>query len=215
MTFYHAIRDSGPKEGRSDGVTFRVWVGDEQIYERHTDSHKWEPGEVDLVRFAGREILLRLESHPGPKNNTSCDSSFWGDPTIIAGTAPRVLSAAEKQSLAERACGALIAGKDQGDSVFAFDLGAGNRASLALGPNGLADGILAFGAAGRSVWFDGLPNRHFSTSAWEAGRRAWSARSSRRPVIPWGECALCTACGETMRCSIWWPKPGAKGRACE
>ena len=34
-------------------------------FDRHTDAKQWTPGEVDLSRFAGREILLRLESHPG------------------------------------------------------------------------------------------------------------------------------------------------------
>jgi hypothetical protein len=156
MTFYHAMRDTAPKEPPSDGVTFRVWVGDEQVYQQHTNSHQWVPGEVDLTRFAGRDILLRLESHPGPKNSTTCDSSYWGDPTITTGAAPAILSPDQKRSLADQACAALTTAKDQGKSVFAFDLGGTNRAALALGPNGLADGVLAFAAARRTLWFDGL-----------------------------------------------------------
>ena len=75
LTFANAIRDHTEQEPPSDGVTFRVWAGDEKLFERHTDSKKWLGAEVDLSRFAGKRILLRLESHPGPKRDTTCDSS--------------------------------------------------------------------------------------------------------------------------------------------
>lgn len=184
LSFYNAMRDTGPKEPKSDGVTFRVWVSDEQVFQQHTDSRQWVPGEVDLSRFAGREILLRLESHPGPKNSTTCDGSYWGDPTIVAGQAPLLLSADQKRLLADQACQAIATGKDQAKNVFAFDLGAGNRAALALGPNGLADGILAFGAAGRVVWFDGVRIAIFDhrLGTWPSGVVSEGLTSTRDPV---------------------------------
>lgn len=156
FAFYNAIRDSSPKEGRSDGVTFRVWVGEEKVFERHTDAKVWTPGEVNLDRFAGREIRLRLESHPGPKGNTSCDSSYWGDPILAAGAAPPTLSPKDKQQLAQRTLRAVRSGKAEGRDTFVFDLGPERRAALGIGPTGLADGVLAFAAAGRTACFDGL-----------------------------------------------------------
>ncbi|MCX5771254.1 MAG: hypothetical protein NTZ09_13440 [Candidatus Hydrogenedentes bacterium] len=89
-----AIRDSSEAEGLSDGVTFRVRVTafdapdgqlGEVLFERHSASKQWEEVAVDLSRFAGQTIRLQLESHPGPQNNTTCDASYWGNPTVTAG----------------------------------------------------------------------------------------------------------------------------------
>ena len=85
VSFSNAIRDIGPPEPSSDGVTFRVWVGEKAIFEKYTDSKSWLGGKVDLSPFAGQEIVLRLESHPGPKKDTTCDSAFWGEPVIASG----------------------------------------------------------------------------------------------------------------------------------
>lgn len=152
LSFYNAIRDNAPKEPKSDGVTFRVWVGDEKLFERHTDSKVWLPGEADLSAFAGKEILLRLESHPGPKNNTVCDSSYWGDPVLVVGPPPKMLTDAERQELFARARRALAGEKE----AFAFDLGGGCRAVFVPGPNGIADGVIGFGNGERNVFFNGL-----------------------------------------------------------
>lgn len=156
LTFFNAIRDSGPKEGASDGVTFRVWAGDEKLFERHTDAKVWTPGEADLSRFAGKEILLRLESHPGPRRHTSCDASYWGDPTVTAGTPPVPLTADERRQLVERTAAAAAGGEGDGRTVFAFALEGGERAAIGLGRFGVADGVLAFVAEGKRVVLDGL-----------------------------------------------------------
>jgi hypothetical protein len=156
LTFFNAIRDSTPKEGTSDGVTFRVWADDQTLFERHTDTKTWLPGEADLSTLAGREILLRLESHPGPKNNTACDSAFWGDPVIIAGNAPRILTAAEKSKLGERARQIVATGKADGTNGHLFQLADGCRAGLVPGPNGIVDSAIAFGDATRVVAMDGI-----------------------------------------------------------
>jgi hypothetical protein len=155
FSFFNAIRDSGPREGASDGVTFRVWVGEEKLFERHTAAKQWTPGEVDLTRFAGREILLRLESHPGPRRNTSCDSSYWGDPVVVAGLVPKLPAAEERQAVAQRTLAAAESGQAS-DGLFVFPLDGNTRAALALGPNGLADGALAFAAAGHAAVFQGI-----------------------------------------------------------
>jgi hypothetical protein len=82
-------------EGHGDGVTFRVRAvpidapaGElgKIVFERHTASKKWEPGQADLGAFAGQTVRLQLESHPGPKNDTGWDSSFWAEPVLSAGT---------------------------------------------------------------------------------------------------------------------------------
>ncbi|NOX55358.1 MAG: hypothetical protein GXP27_13160 [Planctomycetes bacterium] len=157
LTFYNAIRDHHPpKEPPSDGVTFRVWVDDVAVFERHTDSKRWVPGEVDLSPYAGRTIRLRLESHPGPKRNTTCDQSYWGDPVVVAGPPPTQLSSAEKRRLAAKAIQALQTGQADDKNVLVFDFEGPCRAAIALGPNGLADAAVAFGSPDRSVLFDGF-----------------------------------------------------------
>jgi len=82
-------------EPPSDGVFFRVYAapfdapdGDKGtlLFETHTASQTWVPVFVDLAAYAGQSIRLRLETHPGPKNDTTCDRALWGDPMIVAGT---------------------------------------------------------------------------------------------------------------------------------
>lgn len=156
LAFFNAIRDHHPPEPPSDGVTFRVWANGEQLFERHTDAKQWVAGEADLSRFAGREILLRLESHPGPKRSTTCDSSYWGDSVVIAGPQPDQLSPDEKTRVVARAAKTLAEGKPAGDDAFVFDLEGDCRAAVALGRHGLADAAIAFGSGDRTVMFDGL-----------------------------------------------------------
>lgn len=140
LSFYNAIRDSNPKEPASDGVTFRVYANGKMLFDRHTDAKAWLSGDVDLSPFAGQEIVLRLESHPGPKKNTVCDSSYWGDPTVVVGTPPRTMSAEEKRRLPS----------------YSFALEGGQKAVITPGANGLADGRMVFGEAPKQVVFEGF-----------------------------------------------------------
>lgn len=183
LAFFNAIRDSTPAEGASDGVTFRVWAGDQKLFERHTDSKTWLPGEADLSAFAGQEILLRLENHPGPKNNTSCDSSFWGDPVITVGAPPTLLTAEAKSALLARAHSLLSATTPTPASPDArvYSLAGGCRSVLLLGPNGLADGVLGFGDAQRQVRFEGLhlAVRHHVLGTWPSAAVVKSVRLDR------------------------------------
>jgi hypothetical protein len=168
LEFFNAVRDSTPREGNSDGVTFRVWAGDQKLFERHTDAKTWTPGDADLSGFAGKEILLRLESHPGPKNNTSCDSSFWGNPVIAVGPRPKMLGEVERDALFASARQMLRSGQRLGDTPLVYDLAGGCRAVIALGPNGLADGVIGFGEGERQVLFAGLQMalREHAVGAW-------------------------------------------------
>jgi hypothetical protein len=94
LTFANAVRDSNPGQQCGDGVTFRVRAlpidapagrQGEVLFERHTDAKVWQDVQVDLSRFAGKSIRLQLESHPGPRNDTGCDASYWAEPTVSAG----------------------------------------------------------------------------------------------------------------------------------
>jgi len=156
LTFFNAIRDHHPPEPPSDGVTFRVWADDQMLFERHTDAKQWLAGEADLGRFAGKEVLLRLESHPGPKRSTTCDSSYWGDPAVIAGVLPEQLSSDEKKQLAARVAKALADGRPVGEDCYVFDLAGDCRAAIALGRHGLADASIVVGSSDRAVSFDGF-----------------------------------------------------------
>lgn len=100
LRFFTAIRDHSQSEPPSDGVLFRVWVDDgsgpRALFERFSDAKVWEPGEVDLSAWAGKTIELALESHPGPRRDTTCDSSFWGDAAIVSGQRPPLRTAEEE-----------------------------------------------------------------------------------------------------------------------
>lgn len=156
LTFFNAIRDHHPPEPSSDGVTFRVWADDKMLFERHTDAKRWMAGEADLGKFAGKEILLRLESHPGPKRSTTCDSSYWGDPAVVAGIQPEQLSPKERTQLAARAVKALADVKPIGENCYVFALEDDCRAAIALGRHGLADAAIVIGSGDRVVSFDGF-----------------------------------------------------------
>jgi len=156
LSFANAIRDHSATEPSSDGVTFRVWAGDEQLFERHTDAKVWLDGQVDLGRFAGREILLRLESHPGPQRNTTCDSSFWADPVIRAGKQPPVMTESQKRAIQQRARELAAGGEQAAEHEAVFELQGGMRAAVVGGASGLADGAIAFGRRDETVVFDGM-----------------------------------------------------------
>ena len=154
--FFNAIRDHSAEEPPGDGVTFRVYANKEKLFDQHTDSKVWVEGKVDLSRFKGKEILLRLESHPGPKRNTTCDSCYWAQPMIIAGDQPEPLNNDQRLQLRKRAEKMIASKKRNSAKDFVFDLADGNTAAIALGKDGLIDSAIAFGKGHESVVFDGI-----------------------------------------------------------
>lgn len=155
LEFFNAIRDHGASEPPSDGVTFRAWISEKMIFERHTDSKVWLPGRASLDEWAGQEVVLKLEGHPGPRRDTTCDSAFWGDPVVRAGTPSRQLTATERESLNARARAAI--GKRHGsEGVFLFELNGGSAVAIAPGPNGITDAAIAFGNGEKAVVFEGV-----------------------------------------------------------
>jgi hypothetical protein len=153
LVFSNAIRDNTAAEPPSDGVTFRVWADGEKLFERNTDSKKWLDAEVDLSKFAGKRILLRLESNPGPKRDTTCDSSFWGEPMVVAGSLPESMPESERQVL-RRSASTLV--KTDNGKGFIFNLDGQYRAAVITTAQGPAGVIIAIGNKEKCVVLDGL-----------------------------------------------------------
>jgi hypothetical protein len=139
-----AFTNSITSTGHGDGVTFRVRVapGNQQkvewgevVHERHLKRATWAPADVDLSRFAGQEVRLQLESHPGPQKNTGWDLSYWANPVLICGRLPPPHSAP------------LEVGRIRcGDDIFAVRISPGRR--------GLLDAIVGMHGTRDSIRFD-------------------------------------------------------------
>lgn len=85
-TFFSYI---GIKDGAAftDGVVFSVWVLEDgeppvRVAEQMWAEKRWTPLEVDLSKWAGKQITLRLMSDCGPKDNSTSDWGAWGEPQI-------------------------------------------------------------------------------------------------------------------------------------
>lgn len=164
-----SMRDTLPSEPPSDGVTFRVHVNGQVLFEKHSNSKAWDPAQVDLSAFAGNEIALALESDVGPKRDATCDLSYWRQPWILAG-APVPKEEGEDASRGarlEQAQAALLkalasdksAEGSVGEGVRIFQTGMGeSKSGLAIipGPHGILDAAWAVGAPGAVVGFDGF-----------------------------------------------------------
>lgn len=168
LRFSNAIRDHAKTEPGSDGVLFRVWafeggtVPDRPVFARFTDSKVWEDGEVDLAPWLGKTITLRLESHPGPNHDTQCDSSYWGEPLLAAGSSltqsvqgggtlpPDLVVQAQ----------AVASGRVEADNreTFRLEGAAGGPFGVVVkpGPMGLLDGWFVFASADSATAFRGL-----------------------------------------------------------
>jgi len=143
-------------DGQSDGVTFRVRVlpvdapaGElgKVIFERHSAAKTWEPGEADLTAFAGRTVRLQLESHPGPRNNTGWDQSFWAEPALTAGTPPEPPPFPPKDDVGSRLLGRV----GRGGKEFSVRVWPGRR--------GLLDSVIGFRDDQRRLCFRGFEVR--------------------------------------------------------
>jgi hypothetical protein len=153
LRFGVAIRDHVPdREPASDGVTFRVRVAPfdapdgalgEVLFERHADTKVWQDEEVSLEAFAGQSVRLQFESHPGPANDTACDQSYWGAPTLVTGSGEATPSAPAGPPH--------VLGWLQG----AFD----SEVTVTLGARGLLDAIVRFGNEPEALSFRGFDVR--------------------------------------------------------
>ena len=67
LAFANAIRDNTAAEPPSDGVTFRVWAGEQKLFERHTDSKQWVDGTADLSAYPRPDDPPSLGEPPRPQ----------------------------------------------------------------------------------------------------------------------------------------------------
>ncbi len=74
----------------SDGAVFRIEAeshggaaGPREIYRELRTRGAWVPAEADLGAYAGKRILLRLVTGPGPSGDCSWDWALWGQPQVI------------------------------------------------------------------------------------------------------------------------------------
>lgn len=162
-----AMRDTHAPEPPSDGVTFRVLVDGQPVFEKNTNAKAWEEVRVDLSPYAGKEIGLSIESDPGPRRDTTCDQSFWRQPWILAGepmseqqnddSGKRERIAQARQAL-EKAFvqNPGIAGKEGVKIFFTSDDSSQSGLAVLAGPHGLLDGAWATGVPGKVVAWDGF-----------------------------------------------------------
>jgi hypothetical protein len=77
---------------RSDGVTFRVLLGEmgnvrtkspETVFEHVQNAFEWTHHSVSLEPWERREIRLRFISDSGPEDDATTDHSFWGDVCVL------------------------------------------------------------------------------------------------------------------------------------
>jgi hypothetical protein len=166
LRFHTALRDHGPSEPASDGTEFKVVVVDEafvekELFTRFSYSKAWEPAAVDLGAYAGQHVTLRLWTGPGPKNNTTCDQCYWGDPLIMVGAQPAVPTEEQwrvrEQDAAARAKRAVSKRPKKDTGIFRLEVN-GQRfgAAVVLGEQGLTDGVIAFSDGERALTFRGF-----------------------------------------------------------
>lgn len=77
LTGYTALRSD--VVGKSDGVTYRIFVDGQKQFEVNRVDAVWQPFTVDLTADAGKTATIRFETDPGPRNDPSFDLSLWGD----------------------------------------------------------------------------------------------------------------------------------------
>ena len=164
--FNTAIRDNTASEPPSDGTESKVFViesngTEHEVFSRFSASKKWVPATVDLSAFAGSTLTLRLWTGPGPANDPTCDQCYWGSPAITVGKTPALQSEAEWQSLDAAAITlarqAICAPSASGPGQFRLTSGQNVfGAGIALGRQGLTDGVIAFSDGQRDLVIRGF-----------------------------------------------------------
>ncbi len=166
LKFHTALRDHSASEPASDGAEFKVFAvgadgAEKELFSRFSASTSWESATVDLGAYAGQPVTLRLWTGPGPKNDTTCDQCYWGDPLIAVGALPALATEAQwqarEQDAAARAKEAVARKPRRGTGAFRLDVnGQPFGAAVVLGAQGLTDGVIAFSDGARALTYRGF-----------------------------------------------------------
>ncbi len=100
----------------SDGVTYRVKVGENPLFEEHCIWKQFRTAQVDLTQFADSEVALRLEVAPGPDKSTTDDWSLWRNVLVLAGSDEQIAQARQRaaEAAARRRAADLAVGERLG-----------------------------------------------------------------------------------------------------
>jgi len=69
--------------GKSDGVTFRVYVNGNKLMDTNRTESQWKDFDFDLTEYAGSVATIRFEVDSGPKDDSNWDYSVWGDRELV------------------------------------------------------------------------------------------------------------------------------------
>ncbi len=78
-----ALRGDATGAGKSDGVAFRIKADGKLLLDVLRTDSAWKPFEFDLTAEAGRLLVLRFETDPGPKDDASFDFGLWADRALV------------------------------------------------------------------------------------------------------------------------------------
>jgi hypothetical protein len=80
---------------KGDGVEYQVFIDnttpEDRVFAQYIDpgqnpgERRWNSYQVDLSRYAGRNVTFFFSTLPGPANETSNDWAWWGDLSIEEG----------------------------------------------------------------------------------------------------------------------------------
>ncbi len=191
LEFSTAIRDNTDKEPPSDGVQWKVLVAGEsgeyaELFDRFSAARVWEPARVDLSAYAGQTITLRLWSGPGPEGNTTCDSGYWGEPTLVVGDKPEPEDPDRSVQQREQAIGraqAALRG-EEGQFQWLLENEAGRFGiGWAAGPYAFAQGKIAVATADEAVVFESflMSIDGEDVSDWRSGARVIGGEAKWTP----------------------------------
>ena len=115
----------------------------EVVFERSAAGMAWSEGDVDLSRYAGKTIRLRLEAAV-PSGAAADTLAYWAEPAITCGSPAKQAPFPPAEPSGSRALGVIEAG--------------GTRYEVRVWPGrrGLLDSAVGFVAPGRRLLFNGF-----------------------------------------------------------
>ena len=109
------------------------------VFERTFGGSGWHPGNVDLSRFAGKRVRLRLEAR-----GEAATEAYWAEPAVIAGVPPKPEPFPPLSEAGSRLLGRTTGGYD---------------VRVWPGQRGLLDTTFGFGSGTKRLFFHGFQAR--------------------------------------------------------